>query len=265
MFQVPHDAVSAQYDVAIVEAVKAGEAEVSFTEIHSSYRGHNATFKVFADALKIDGVRWGMGAKLMQEVADLFGCMFMTSKIADLAYGQRAISVLPITLDMMHLTTQQMSLTSTMRKYSALIDAELEKQGYQGGFVGTTGKPWIINRNLTQWSWYAINYGWHVPTVAYSWKNVSIYPPELGVTAPFRLIQQPGYVHGPDQSDYSETATLVSRRCEVDGRTMDLRDVLHDPELAGLASYEGVLTVLRQPGTPSFEPMAGFEPLEDGE
>ena len=44
-------------DAAILNAVRAGNYEISWGTISSTVGSHTATFRVFADALKIDGVR----------------------------------------------------------------------------------------------------------------------------------------------------------------------------------------------------------------
>ncbi len=54
-------------------------------------------------------------------------------------------------------------------------------------------------------------------------------------------------------SHNSQTCVLVHAWCEVDGSPMRLADVLTNPELAPLASCQGVMTVLRQPGVPEPE------------
>jgi hypothetical protein len=51
-------------------------------------------------------------------------------------------------------------------------------------------------------------------------------------------------------SHNSQTCVLVARLCSVDGVDRDLHDILKDPALASLASHEGVVRVLRQPGVP---------------
>lgn len=54
-------------------------------------------------------------------------------------------------------------------------------------------------------------------------------------------------------SHNSQNCTLVARGCVVDGQSRDLLEILRDPELAPLASHQGVLRILRQPGVPEPE------------
>lgn len=249
-FVVPEDAVTdaAAYDQAILTAVAAGQYEMPFVKVTSTWKGHTATFYMTQDALKIDGVRWGMGAKLMQQVADLLGCMLPTPRLRDLLYVQRTVTILPVTYSMIGKTVNDISKTETMRLYSAEIDRRLKAAGFDGtGIVAETGKPWVITNELLSNPGKACNYGWAVPPgTPDPWLGVTTYPAETDPS--FHVIQQPGFAHGDNQSDYSEVARLVHRSCIVDGQTRDLVDVLQDPELVGLVSHEGVLKVLRQPG-----------------
>jgi hypothetical protein len=241
----------AEYESSVLSAIEAKNFSHRFSRVSSAIAGHSAVFLMSSDALQIEGVRWGMGARLTQQVADLLGCMLPTARLRDLLYAQRAVTLFPITVGTLGLGIDALTRTSTMRSYSSRIDRELVKAGYRGGIVQTTGKPWILTNELATHAGKSCNYGWHLPPGTSSpWLGVPIYP---AATDPsFSVIQQPGFAHGLDQSDYSETPTLVHRACVVDGQAKDLVDVLSDPELAPLASSEGVLSVLRQPGVAPF-------------
>jgi hypothetical protein len=61
--------------------------------------------------------------------------------------------------------------------------------------------------------------------------------------------------HNINHSDYSQNVVLVDNRVIVDGNSMSLSEVLTNPELAPLASHQGVLKVLRQPGVQRIDPI----------
>jgi hypothetical protein len=112
----------------------------------------------------------------------------------------------------------------------------------QRGLVETVGKNWVITNQLATHPGKAANYGWFDPKAPYGSKP--------GGRGPHRLWQPLGLAHDTRHGDYSQIVRLVHRACTVDGGVRDLVDVLHDRELAPLASDEGVMRVWRIPGVP---------------
>lgn len=245
-FTVPADARDPAYDKAILDAIARGDHVMPFAAVRSAANGHTGEFYLSADALKIDGVRWGMGAKLMQQAADLLGCMLPTAKLRDLLYVQRSVTLEPVTYSMVHWPQNDTS-TALMRAVNKEIDARLVKAGSPGGIIQSINKPWILINRLLDHPGTGCNYGWYVPSsYGSSWLGVPVYPAETDPS--LRLVQQPGFAHGLDQSDYSESATLVHRVCRIDGHDADLLEVMQDPAYAALVSHEGPLRLVRQPG-----------------
>ena len=70
-------------------------------------------------------------------------------------------------------------------------------------------------------------FGWHYPNGTY--------------------IQPLSTVHVHWYADYSHGIRLIEAVVEVDGRAMDLVDVMSDPSLHPLVSDEGVITQTRVP------------------
>lgn len=229
-------------DAAILAAIRAGEYDASFTPITSTVPGHSGTFHVFADALKIDGVRITMSAYLMQTVADMLDCVLPTTKLSDLLFDQRVITLPPHT----QTPDATMVLTSVMEAQSSWIDQQLAGKS---GLAGTLGKVWAIS-NLFQMNpstkGKAINYGWHFPAgTSFQGKTWA-----KAATTDARVVQNPGWAHAPQEVDYSQNCILVSRHCEIDGVARDILDVFADATLAPLANGDGILHVTRQPGVP---------------
>lgn len=242
------DAPGAARDAQVLAHLNAGTLDpVSWVPVTSSAGDHTGQFLVTADAVKIGGVRFGAGAQLAQQLADGLGALLLTPKLLDLMYAQAA-TVLPPFPDYSPL----MMNSSWFIKHSGRIDAAMKTAGYKGGIVQTLGKPWMISNQLATHAGKAENYGWALPPGTKSpWNGVAIYP---AVTSKAMVIQQPGWAHGLDQADYSETVQLLNRWCVVDGQKRDVADILLDPMLSALVSHEGALTksVLRQPGVPQY-------------
>lgn len=232
----------------ILAAVEAHEAETSWSEITSSVPGHSASFSIMADALKIEGVRVNVSARLQQQIADLLGCSLMTARLSDLRWMQRSVTLLPFTRPIT-------SDTPAMIEQSAKLDAALTAQGNPVGIVGTVGKHWLLDQALAtpHLPNMAINYGWHATRAAFSSSRLGGIPIELGVTIGddkqyLAMVQGRGSAHNFAHVDYSQVCVLVARACVADGTAMDLLDLLKDPVLAPLASHSGRMTVFRQPG-----------------
>jgi len=252
------------YASVILDAVTNGNYEMPFSYVTSTYKNHTGKFLMSTDCLKIDGVRWGVGAYLMQQIADALGCLFPTPKLRDLLYLQRSVDLPPITMWAFHKPADwpvvaerghgfglnDMTLTSTMRFISSKIDAAIAKTG-RSGIAQTVGKPWVLTNDLLKAPGHAANYGWYYHGVCPPGQPCSNSPATSGLW----MIQGPGtdwLRHDLQQADYAQTITLVHRDCIVDDRPRDLADIYRDPELAGLVSHEGPLKILRQPGVPIF-------------
>ena len=221
----------------ILDQVKSGNYSIEWAEITSTHGGHVAKFSVFADALKIEGIRIGMSAKTEQLVADELGCMLLTPKLADLIWQQRIVTLPPF-------PRQFTASTQAMFEHSAQIDSFLAKLGDPNGLRSTVGKHWVIDNSLATISNRAMNYGWHF--VGSNFQGTAF---ETSASDPnTRLIQGRGTRHDMNHSDYSQTCVLVCSTCCVDDQTMQLTDLLKDPDLAPLASCQGTMNVFRQPG-----------------
>jgi len=229
-------------DAAILAAVHAGDTTYTWASIVMDHGQHTGTFQVFADGLKLGGVRLAGSARLCQQVADVLGACLPTPRILDEAWLQAYLKIPPQTI------WPNTIDTATMVKHSAMIDVACAGVP-DGSLVMPIGKPWCLCKDATPQK--SALYGWQsvapVPGVR-DGKNV----PDIRVKSPATpgvfVIQGFSTAHNPDYVDYSSSIWLVSRSCVVDGVTRDLVDILRDPELAPLVSHEGVLVNVRQPG-----------------
>ena len=241
---------SPEREEALLEAIKDSKYEVNFVTIDSFYKDHRATFRVFDDALKIEGVRINVSARLQQQIADHMGCMLMTPKLADLRFAQAKTVLKPHTR-WDKTGGRWMSTKEWMKWHSEQIDKDLAEMGYKSGLIDTVGKHWIIDKTLVtraRMPGQAINYGWHYKG------NIAGVPKSLPVTYKdmpgVKMIQSMGYFHDMQHQDYSQICVLVTRECNINNHPMDLKDVLADPELCHLASHNGSSHVWRMPTVP---------------
>lgn len=246
-------------DEAIRAYIQAGEYTVDLRSVTSTHKGHTATFYVFADALKICGVRVNASAKLLQQIADMLGCLMLTPKIADLAWVQRTVHLPPFPRPIT-------STTAGMVAHSADIDKALRKLNIPpGAFIQTVGKIWVMDNDLLIKPGKAENYGWHFEGQSFGTikgeVNASLQKDARGQF--IRLIQGRGWAHDIEHVDYSQIILLMSRMCEVDGAPMEVCKLLTDPELAPLGSHQGVMKVLRQPGVPGAQLITTLLPTID--
>lgn len=241
------DQASYAREQAILDLVSSGKHELFWGTVSSDHNGHHAEFQIMADALRIEGVRVNMSARTQQLVADQLDCLLLTPKLADLAWVQRDTTLPPFPRG----NTNGMSSTQAMLDHSTKIDKALAKEG-EGpfGLIGTVGKHWVIDNDLAVKTNRAMNYGWHFAGTNFQGMAgevaASLQKDEKGRY--IRLIQGRGTAHDMHHVDYSQICVLALQTCLVDGATTRLSDVLQDPELAGLASHQGVMKVLRQPG-----------------
>lgn len=264
---LPPNATS-EREQAIRNHVRNGNFEVSWGKITSTHGDRTAEFWVFADALKIDGVRVNVSAETQQVIADLLGCTLLTPKLADLLWAQRAVTLPPFPRG----NTKGMSTTQAMFEHSEKLDKALAKLGFTVGIIGTTGKHWVIDNSIADGrkldgAEVACNYGWHFEGAKFDGQSFEVTASQMkDAKGQFvRLIQGRGTRHNLKHTDYSQVCVLVSRECTVDGQAMDLLDLLRDPALAPLASHQGVMKCVRQPGVAPVSPVMSPEVVDLGE
>lgn len=221
----------------VLEAVRAGDYSVRWTTVRSEHGGHVGTFEVLADALTVAGVRVTATARDAQIIADTIGCSLLTTRLADLIWSQRAVTLPPFTASQLGIPLDhRMEEWPAVVAHSAAIDAALrDVEVLEGSIVATVGKHWVVDNTLegrlVEGAPAAMNHGWH---------RVGAEP-----------IQVRGLRHNLVGShDYSQTLVFVNLSCVVDDVRLPLREVAADPTLAPLLNDGGVLRVLRQPGVP---------------
>jgi len=234
----PNDTRSAAYAPLILGSITEGNFEHRFVPIVIEANGHRGVFGVSEDALKIEGVRVNASAFLQQHVADLFGAFLLTPKLLDQMWSQRAVTVLPCPQPFN-------SLSVTMIAHSACVDRQLANVTVpEGGIIQSVCKTWVITNGLLAHPGRACNDGWHLE------KPIPGVPFDPAPSLPgAHMIQSPGYHHDAQHVDYSQCMLFVARDCAVDGEITTFDAVAQNPELATLVNHDGILKVLRQPGS----------------
>lgn len=234
----------------ILNQVKAGNYKCSWSTLTAVHKQHTAEFYVFSDALiiplemesgVIKDVRVNVSAKTQQDIADLLGCSLLTTKLADMMWTQKNITLPPYPMSIT-------SSTTGMIKHSNSIDTQLANLEYSMGLVCTVGKHWVLDNDTLLHSGKACNYGWHFEGRSFQGITGEICCGMMKDKSGqyVRLIQGRGWAHDPHHVDYSQICVLVMKSCLVDGSYMQIDQVASDPELSYLLNYSGILKVLRQ-------------------
>jgi hypothetical protein len=257
------DTVSPAYQAYVLQKIKNGDYEIDWHSIVSVANGHKATFWVSTDGLKIDGVRINVSAALQQQIADMSGTMsLMTPKLVDLATQQADIRLTPIfrpiTSSVSAMIDQNKKIDDVLVAHVGSLDAT------KGMLIANTGKYWVLDNGMIgklgdSGLQAAVNYGWfYVPG------TLSGVPADTPVTRvtdrgsgkALVVVQAPSTHHDYGHSDYSQQALFVLKDVILDnGAPTTLEAVLSDPTLAPLASHQGVVRVLRQPGVAQLPPL----------
>jgi hypothetical protein len=247
-------------DAAILAAVDIGQMRPVWVPVTSEANGHAATFYVLADALKINGIRISTSATVLQQIADKLGASLMTPRLLDLAFQQAQVQIPPCPL------WPNDDSTSSMDAESAKMD-----QYARGALrIAPIGKNWVLSNVLVNAKKdHAALYGWPIaPQFAHMFQGAGLktFP---GTLPGIANIQPLATVHDRFYTDYAMLTSLVKRACIVDGQPADFHDVLTNPTLAPLASHEGPLRILRQPGAPEapeagpVDSISGIKPSSD--
>lgn len=217
----------------ILEAMQSGLATCQWSSVTSSYNNHVAFFQVCDDAVRVElennyRFRFPVSATLAQQCADIMNVSLVTSKISDLSYQQAKIienaSLLSPGADM--------HTIDKSKQWNKIIET---KRNFRNGLFRDCGKTWILSNKLTN-SNSAINYGFYDKNSPHSnLKNIKMW-------------QTKGTKHDRLHTDYSQVLIVMKKECEVDGKLMDVIDVMKNKDLCNLISDEGVLNFVRQPG-----------------
>ncbi|HTY19753.1 MAG TPA: hypothetical protein VMH82_18680 [Myxococcota bacterium] len=150
------------------------------------------------------------------DVASRFGCVVPTPKIVDAVYRQARVHLEPQPLP----AGPRMRTNAYYERHQEMIDAQRLGTPF-GALISGHMKDVVLTDRLFDHPDRVAIYGWH------------------------RLDGQPiqplSTVHGVRYADYSHGVRLVWHEVRIDGVSRSIYDVLSDPALAPLLSYEGAI------------------------
>jgi hypothetical protein len=177
---------------------------------------HVATCFVMPDYLAVGSddefFRVPMTPATAQAIADAAGSSLITARISDAIFRQAELKLPPRPL------TIDRELATTFYQHHQIIEEQRQRKPL-GLLTAGIKKDVVLTNRLAQRPHRVAIYGWH-------------YPDGKPI--------QPLYVGHVDwHVDYSHGIRLMSQRLVVDGRLMQLNDVIKDKDLSSLVSDEG--------------------------
>jgi hypothetical protein len=217
-----------QRELAILEELKKGNVPDFLRDFVpvalKGKRGIKATVWVAPDYLAIgndsDFVRFPMNPITAQRVADQFKCVLPTKKLVDIIYRSADVKLSPSTLR----PDKSMVQTSQWLKHHQLIEAKMHQSDH-GRLVAGHKKDVVISNRLRQNRARVAIYGWHRKSG--------------------KAIQPLSTIHGNHYADYSHGIRLIASLMQVNGKWVQVSEVLSDPELVHLLSDEGPIRQYR--------------------
>lgn len=167
-----------------------------------------------------------MTPRLAQELADRFGCILPTRKMVDQIYAQADVKLEPSPIP----PSELMSTVPVFWQHHQTVWQQRQERLSEhplGTLVAGHKKDVVITPRLATKPTSVAIYGWHRTD------GNPIQPLYLG--------------HSSNYADYSHGIRLVSRRAHLDGRELDLLEILNDPALCVLLSDEGLVPQPRYP------------------
>jgi len=170
-----------------------------------------------------DFVRVPMGLPAAVRVAEELGFLLPTTKMVDAIYRQAQVHLKPSPMK----PTSQMESTAYLMQHDETVDRQRAQNGQSLGRV-TAGqkKDLVLSNRLRSKPGRVAIYGWHRTNG--------------------RPIQPLSTVHGARYADYSHGVRLVSQTAFIDGKPIDLKDVIQDRELAVIVNDEGPIRDLNR-------------------
>lgn len=197
------------------------DVEISAVDKHGKL--HTGVVHVLPDYLAVgsdtDFFRVPMNPMTAQRVADAYGCLLPTKKLADVIHAQAVLKLEPQPLP----PGPQMTTSPYYKRHNDRVEAQ--RAGRATGYLTGGHKKDVVISNRLGWKPKSVAiYGWH----------------RTGGGA----IQPLSTVHEDTYADYSHGIRLVHGTMIADGEPCDVADVLKDPVLSVLLSDEGPIHVL---------------------
>jgi len=163
-----------------------------------------------------DYVRVPLGLRAATRISDEFNMILPTPRMVDMIYRAAALQLAPQPMP----PGPQMTSTAYFVRHNATVEAQRRRAGAAPGtLISGQKKDVVLTTRLASNRGRVAIYGWH---------RTNGQP-----------IQPLSTVHGAGYADYSHGVRLVSRTAFLNGKPVDLRNLMADPRYAGLLSKEG--------------------------
>ena len=163
-----------------------------------------------------DYVRVPLGLSAAARIADQFEMILPTPRMVDTIYRTAPLRLSPQPMT----PGAQMTSTAYFMRHNDTVEAQRRNAGAAPGtLIAGHKKDVVLTSRLASNRGRVAIYGWHR-------RNG-------------RPIQPLSTVHGAGYADYSHGVRLVSRTAFLNGRSVDLRTLMADPQYAALLSHEG--------------------------
>jgi hypothetical protein len=215
-------------DAAILRALEGGNipdhlralVPVTLSGTDAGGRRTRITLCVMPDYLAVgsdrDFVRVPMGLPAANRVAERFDMILPTARMVDAIHAQAQLRLAPAPMT----PGAQMASTDYLMRHNATVEDQRSRRNAPlGVLVSGHKKDLVLTNRLSRVAGRVAIYGWH--------------------QANGQPIQPLSTVHGQHYADYSHGIRLISRTAWVNGRAVDLRDLLADGRYAGLLTGEG--------------------------
>lgn len=159
-----------------------------------------------------DYVRVPLGLPAAASIAKRFDMTLPTPQMVDAIYAQADVRLSPSPMT----PGPQMSSTAYLLQHNATIERQL---GGRGGLIAGQKKDVVMANRMASAPGRVAIYGWH---------RSSGSP-----------IQPVSTVHGANYADYSHGIRLVSKTAYLNGRAVDLDDLLASRQYASLLNKDG--------------------------
>ncbi|MCI0331680.1 MAG: hypothetical protein L0228_00465 [Planctomycetes bacterium] len=183
-----------------------------------------STIEVMPDYLSIgsdhDFVHMPMTPQTAQRIADRFGCVLPTRKIVDAIDAQAKVHVAP------HPLTNEREALPTFLQHHQIIEKQRDGKPL-GELITGIKKDIVLTPRI---------YERPQRLAIYGWRQLNGQP-----------IQPLTIVHWDRYVDYSHGARLVRNSIELDGKQVQIDELLADPERCSLVSDEGTMKPPRYP------------------
>ena len=189
---------------------------VDFVPIIINENGYELIIYVSSDYVKStnnNGYRIPYGVNQAFELANAYDSTLPTTKIVDIIYQRSDLKLKPSPMN----PTSQMSSLDYILRHNKTIEDQIAGRKFNL-LAGHKKDVVLSNRGISNPNRVAI-YGWH---------QLNGKP-----------IQPLSTVHGKDYYDYSHGVRLVKRDCTLNNKPCDIVNILKDPKIAPLISYEG--------------------------